>query len=103
MYDKVSLATIACYIRRPLMLEKLSAAVPATAEEITEGLAAAKISLPESELTKLQDRQRLAVRREIARRESTSTLQSSRGKQREGHPDLQDLSFDPLGSSGKYE
>lgn len=61
------------------------------------GLAAANMSHKEGEVTKLQERQRAAVSRAVR-------TGSVRGKERQDgeggtdlHPDLQDLSFGPLG------
>lgn len=77
---------------------------PATASSaevdsaVHAGLAAANLSHTESEVTKLQERQRAAVSRAVR-------SGSYRGKDREVdggdghlHPDLQDLSFGALGS-----
>ncbi|KII94112.1 hypothetical protein PLICRDRAFT_36348 [Plicaturopsis crispa FD-325 SS-3] len=75
------------------MYDQLSSPTPANVSDITKGLAAANIDLPEREVDKLQERQRTAVER--ARRDGTI----GRGKGKEDpYADLQDLSFGPLGA-----
>jgi hypothetical protein len=81
------------------MYDRLVAASPDATDvstAITAGLAAAHIDLPESEVNRLQERQRMAVER-------VKQAGSVRGKDRSNdtnlHPDLQDLSFGPLGDS----
>ncbi|EMD41873.1 hypothetical protein CERSUDRAFT_79493 [Gelatoporia subvermispora B] len=75
--------------------------------DVQEGLAAAKIQ--DTELGKLQEKQRAAIQRSQGRA-SSATLLASRGKGRDddethdqdgqpyAYPDLQDLSFGPLGA-----
>lgn len=61
--------------------------------------------MPDSEVNKLQERQRVAVERVVRERDgSTSSL---RGKRKDDtvysmHPDLQDLSFGPLGNDQRF-
>lgn len=66
---------------------------------ITSGLAATNINPPEGELSRLQERQRLAVER-------VKSGGSGRGGDDTSganvHPDLQDLNFGPLGASSSY-
>ena len=80
----------------------MAPATTATSAEVDSavhaGLAAANLSYTESEVTKLQERQRAAVSRAVR-------SGSYRGKEREVdgaegylHPDLQDLSFGALGA-----
>jgi hypothetical protein len=78
------------------MYDKLTAARPGSTQEVSNavqaGLTAAHISIPESQVNKLQERQRAAVER---------AKRSSEKEHDDGghiHPDLQDLSFGPLGS-----
>jgi hypothetical protein len=84
------------------MYDKLAAiSTDDVSSEMQTGLAATHISV-EGELNKLQDKQRAAIER--AKRGGGN----DRGKgdiEAEGghlHPDLQDLSFGPLGSEQKY-
>ncbi len=72
-----------------------------------EGLAAAKIH--DSELGRLQEKQRAAVQRSLGRAGGVSQLASSsngRSDEDSGHPyvypDLQDLSFGSLGAEKRY-
>ena len=59
-------------------------------EDVQKGLAAAKIQ--DSELGKLQEKQRAAVQRSIGRNTTLGGM----------HPDLQDLSFGNLGAEQRY-
>jgi len=77
------------------MYDKMSNPNPPSAEDVTAGLAAANISLPEGEVTKLQERQRIAVERVRVRQASISS--EHRGENKYIHPDLQDLNFGALG------
>ena len=70
-------------------------------EHVQNSLAAVKIQ--DSELGKLQEKQRAAVQRSIGRgkdRVSREDEEDSRG--RSVHPDLQDLSFGTLGNEQRY-
>ncbi|KAJ7751264.1 hypothetical protein DFH07DRAFT_826709 [Mycena maculata] len=88
------------------MYDKLSTANPESEADVssavTAGLAAAHINMSETEVNKLQEKQRMAVAR--------AKQNSYRGKAPAGpeydadgnlHPDLQDLSFGALGSSSQ--
>jgi LAS seventeen-binding protein 5 len=73
---------------------------PPSAEDVTAGLAAANISLPESEVSKLQERQRIAVERVKVRQGSISN--EHREESKYVHPDLQDLNFGSLGDEKRF-
>ncbi|KAJ7109990.1 hypothetical protein C8R44DRAFT_269371 [Mycena epipterygia] len=86
------------------MYDKLSTPNPESEADIssavTAGLAAAHINISETEVNKLQEKQRVAVAR--------AKQNSFRGKapvdpeyDANLHPDLQDLNFGPLGSSSQ--
>ncbi|CAK5264532.1 unnamed protein product [Mycena citricolor] len=79
MYDKLSV---------PQAPEEADASA-----EITSGLATAQINSSETELNKLQGKQRAAIER--------AKQNSFRGQDTNVHPDLHDLSFGPLGSSSQ--
>jgi hypothetical protein len=86
------------------MYDKLSTRSPQPADAssaVTAGLAAVNISTSDSEVNKLQEKQRVAVER--AKQHESIKRRGSVGRTEEGiaqlHPDLQDLSFGPLGSS----
>jgi len=87
------------------MYDKLSTPNPESEADVTHavtaGLAAANINMSETELNKLQGKQRAAVAR--------AKQHSYRGKAPADpdhdvnlHPDLQDLNFGPLGSSSQH-
>ncbi|KAL1697577.1 hypothetical protein GGG16DRAFT_41729 [Schizophyllum commune] len=79
------------------MYDKLSTPDTQTSESaadaITDGLARTKISLPESEIARLQQQQRAAVDR--AKRSGKEPQQESSHL----HPDLEDLTFGSLGQT----
>jgi LAS seventeen-binding protein 5 len=85
------------------MYDKLATQIPQSDayNAVTSGLAAVNISTPESEVNKLQEKQRVAVER--AKLHGNIRGRGSVGHVEEGtkqlHPDLQDLNFGPLGAS----
>ena len=79
-------------------------------EDVQNNLAAVKIN--DSELGKLQEKQRAAVQRSIGRASGQNGKERARVEEGDGfytnsrqggavHPDLQDLSFGPLGAERK--
>ncbi|KAF9809064.1 hypothetical protein IEO21_07601 [Rhodonia placenta] len=71
-------------------------------QHVQEGLAAVKIQ--DSELSRLQEKQRAAVQRSLGRAGGMSQLAAGKGRDQDGeaghayvHPDLQELSFGSLG------
>jgi hypothetical protein len=83
------------------MYDKLVNQIPQSeSNAVVSGLAAVNISTPESEVNKLQEKQRVAVERAKLH---GSIRRGSVGHVEEGtkhlHPDLQDLNFGPLGAS----
>jgi len=92
-----------CAINKLLYLNQLSnpAVTEEDVESVQRGLEAANIG--DSEISKLQEKQRAAVRRAVERREpgllDSETSYSSYGRSpSNAHPDLQDLSFGELGA-----
>lgn len=82
------------------MYDHLSTVDPAAEADpsaIASGLAATHITPPESELTRLQEKQRAAVQRATSRQNVSQRTAS--GDNAHLHPDLHDLSFGPLGTS----
>lgn len=89
------------------MYDKLSTQHPTSdadvSNAVTAGLSAARMNISESEVNKLQEKQRAAVER--ARRGNESVRgkeKAGNGEERNGgyvHPDLQDLNFGALGAS----
>lgn len=75
---------------------------PATTAEVDSavhaGLAAANLSHTESEVTKLQERQRAAVSRAVLSDSYRREEREVDGGEGHLHPDLQDLSFGALGA-----
>lgn len=76
-------------------------------QHVQEGLAAVKIQ--DSELSRLQEKQRAAVQRSLGRAGGMSQLAAGKGRDQDGeaghayvHPDLQELSFGSLGMEKRY-
>ncbi|KAJ7446429.1 hypothetical protein B0H11DRAFT_1745972 [Mycena galericulata] len=86
------------------MYDKLSTTKPESEADVssavTAGLAAAHINMSETEVNKLQEKQRLAVSRA---KQNSYRGKAPAGLEHDGslHPDLQDLSFGALGSSSQ--
>ena len=74
-------------------------------QNVQEGLAAVKIN--DSELGRLQEKQRAAVQRSLGRSGSNIAIRGGKDRDTNGPDpsylsDLQDLSFGPLGSEQGY-
>ncbi|KAJ6621094.1 hypothetical protein B0H10DRAFT_2018683, partial [Mycena sp. CBHHK59/15] len=84
------------------MYDKLSTnpeSEPDATTAVTAGLAAANINMSVTELNKLQEKQRVAVARAKQNGSLRGKAPAVHEDESRPHPDLQDLSFGPLGSS----
>ena len=97
MYDTVSRTVLFIYLDNVLSLQQLSKSrvTEQNVEDVQKSLAA--VNIHDSELGKLQEKQRAAVQRSIGRSSSLRALDDEHL-----HPDLQDLNFESLGAEQRY-